>query len=387
MHGCWIVNKEMSDAKAVIALIKQAGYEAYMVGGAVRDHLRGVVPKDIDVATSAAPEQVKALFERTVDTGIEHGTVLVLWNGTGTEVTTFRTESGYSDNRRPDQVEFVDSLEEDLQRRDFTINAMAMTETMDIIDPFGGQQDLAAGTIRAVGDAEERFREDALRMLRAVRFSGQLKFGIEPETVLAIRRHADRIRSVAIERIKTELDKIMASTAPSISMKYLTETGLNKALPAGELFEIDWTAYPPESDSLAGWFYLLHKNGQSFQTVESYRFSNQDKQDLQQALEASRINHWDDWTYYQYSLRQLTIAQTAGHRQDSVAQRQAALPVRSKSELAVNGRDLMEWTGQKAGPWLKHWTLQIEQAVVTRRLPNDKQRIKEWFVHEYHRHS
>lgn len=141
-----------------------------MVGGAVRDFLLGKTPHDIDVASSASPQQVKSLFKRTVDTGIEHGTVLVLVDGEGIEVTTFRTEGSYSDNRRPDSVEFVQSLDEDLKRRDFTINAMAMTETLEIIDPFGGKDDLHNRLIRAVGDPDARFQEDALRMLRGCVF-------------------------------------------------------------------------------------------------------------------------------------------------------------------------------------------------------------------------
>ena len=138
----------MKKAKCIIARLKEAGYEAYMVGGAVRDHLRGATPHDIDVATSASPEQVKALFERTIDTGIEHGTVMVVIEGQGTEVTTFRTESGYSDNRRPDKVEFVNSLIEDLKRRDFTINAMAYHPLRGLADPFGGA---AAGVVQGRG--------------------------------------------------------------------------------------------------------------------------------------------------------------------------------------------------------------------------------------------
>lgn len=376
----------MKQAKTIIARLKEAGFEAYMVGGAVRDFLRGVTPHDIDIATSATPQQVKALFDRTVDTGIEHGTVLVLSGGTGTEVTTFRTESGYTDNRRPDKVEFVNSLEEDLRRRDFTINAMAMTESMDIIDPFGGRYDLNTGLIRAVGHAEERFYEDALRMLRAVRFSGQLEFRIDTDTLLAIKQHAQRIRSVAVERIKAELDKVMVSKAPVISMNYLLETELNAYLPSGELFEIDWSQYAHQSDPLAGWFYLLQRNGKPFEDIRAYRFSNQDKQDLLRALEASRLDVWTDWDYYRYSERQLTIAQAASCRQEAIDERQAALPIRTKSDLSVNGSDLMDWTGKKAGPWLKQWILQIEQAVVNRRLANNKERIKDWFLNEYHRH-
>lgn len=377
----------MKRAKHIIARLKEAGFEAYMVGGAVRDYLRGAVPHDIDVATSASPEQVKALFERTIDTGIEHGTVMILLDGEGTEVTTFRTESGYSDNRRPDKVEFVNSLHEDLKRRDFTINAMAMTEEMDIIDPFGGRDDLRAGIIRAVGAPKERFSEDALRMLRAIRFSGQLNFHIDPATKQAIIEHAERIQSVAMERIKAELDKVMLSHSAHISMWYLTETGLNRFLPSGGLFEMDWSGYKAGKDPLAGWFYLLRYNNENFAAIQKYRFSNQDKKDLQQALEASQLALWDDWAYYSFTERQLIIAQSAGHKTEAVKERQQALPIHSKSELAANGRDLMEWTGKKAGPWLKEWTLHIEKAVVERRLANDKERIKDWFRNEYHRHT
>ncbi|MBU9671946.1 CCA tRNA nucleotidyltransferase [Planococcus sp. CP5-4] len=377
----------MKQAKHIIERLKEAGFEAYMVGGAVRDYLRGTVPHDIDVATSAAPEQVKALFERSIDTGIEHGTVMILIEGQGTEVTTFRTESGYSDNRRPDKVEFVNSLHEDLKRRDFTINSMAMTEQMDIIDPFGGRDDLSAGIIRAVGIPEERFAEDALRMLRAIRFSGQLNFHIDPATKKAIIEHAGRIQSVAMERIKAELDKVMVSAAPRISMRYLIETRLHEFLPSGRLFELDWSGYIADKDPLSGWFYLLHQNNEAFGAIREYRFSNQDKKDLQYALEASHLPLWDDWAYYSFTERQLMIAQAASHKTEAVRERQQALPIHSKSELAANGRDLMEWTGKKAGPWLKEWTLHIEKAVVERRLANDKERIKDWFKDEYHRHT
>ncbi|MEZ0482805.1 CCA tRNA nucleotidyltransferase [Planococcus sp. SSTMD024] len=377
----------MKRAKHIIARLQEAGFEAYMVGGAVRDYLRGAVPHDIDVATSAAPEQVKALFDRSVDTGIEHGTVMILIEGQGTEVTTFRTESGYSDNRRPDKVEFVNSLHEDLKRRDFTINAMAMTEQMEIIDPFGGKDDLKAGIIRAVGIPEERFAEDALRMLRAIRFSGQLNFQIDAATKQAIIEHAERIQSVAIERIKAELDKVMVSAHPGISMHYLTATRLNRFLPAGSLFELEWSGYTSGKDPLSGWFYLLHQTNETFGAIQEYRFSNQDKKDLQRALEASRLLLWDDWVYYSFTERQLMIAQAASHKAEAVKEHQEALPIRSKSELAANGRDLMEWAGKKAGPWLKEWTLHIEKAVVERRLANDKERIKDWFIDEYHRHT
>ncbi len=160
----------------VIERIEKAGYEAVIVGGAVRDYLLEKQVNDVDVATSAMPEEIKKIFHSTVDIGIAHGTVLVLDEGQPIEVTTYRTEGIYVDFRRPEQVTFVKSLEKDLERRDFTINAMAMTKTGELIDLYGGRQDLQNGLIRAVGDPNTRFREDALRMLRAVRFSAQLGF-------------------------------------------------------------------------------------------------------------------------------------------------------------------------------------------------------------------
>lgn len=230
----------MKTAIEIIGTLKRAGFEAYLVGGAVRDFLLGKNPKDFDVATSAEPLQVKGLFKRTVDTGIQHGTVLVLVNGTGVEVTTFRTESDYSDNRRPDSVNFVKSLDEDLKRRDFTINAMAMTETLEVIDLYGGRKDLEHKIIRAVGDPDSRFREDALRMLRAVRFSGQLDFSIDDDTLASICSNAGLIEKIAVERLKLELDKIMSNPNAVRSIDYLVASGLADHLPAGDIFKSDW---------------------------------------------------------------------------------------------------------------------------------------------------
>ena len=162
--------------KKIIHILFESGYEAYIVGGCVRDSILGKKPKDWDIATSAKPDQVKALFKRTVDTGIKHGTITVLFGKEGFEVTTFRIDGEYEDNRRPKDVIFTSSLEEDLKRRDFTMNAMAYNDRTGLIDLFGGQKDMKNGFICCVGNPVQRFKEDALRMMRAVRFSGQ--FGI-----------------------------------------------------------------------------------------------------------------------------------------------------------------------------------------------------------------
>lgn len=201
--------KEFLDAKPIIDTIEAAGFEAYFVGGSVRDTLLGLPIHDVDIATSAYPEEVKKLFKRTVDTGIEHGTVMILDHGNGYETTTFRTESGYQDYRRPDSVQFVRSLKEDLNRRDFTINALALRHDGTIVDYFDGLTDLNERRIRAVGNPEHRFNEDALRMMRAVRFASQLNFEIEPETVAAIQHHGPLLTKIAVERIHVEFVKML----------------------------------------------------------------------------------------------------------------------------------------------------------------------------------
>ena len=198
-------------AKRIIEELEKAGFEAYIVGGCVRDMLLFREPEDWDITTSATPEEIKGLFRRTVDTGIEHGTVTVLIGKESYEVTTFRIDGKYEDHRHPTEVVFTPSLEEDLKRRDFTINAMAYSETKGIIDLFGGQEDLKAGIIRCVGDPEQRFGEDALRMLRGIRFAGQLLFDIEPETFSAIQSLAPTLVNVSAERIQVELTKLLLS--------------------------------------------------------------------------------------------------------------------------------------------------------------------------------
>jgi tRNA nucleotidyltransferase (CCA-adding enzyme) len=211
--------------KKIIAALELHGYEAYAVGGCVRDSLLGRVPQDWDITTSATPEQVKALFPRTIDTGIAHGTVTVMLEGTGYEVTTYRIDGEYEDARHPKEVTFTSNLLEDLKRRDFTINAMAYNETDGLVDAFDGIGDLKAGVIRCVGDPAERFTEDALRMLRAVRFAAQLGFSVEERTRQAVALLAETIAKVSAERIQMELNKLLVSAHPE-ELRQAYELGL-----------------------------------------------------------------------------------------------------------------------------------------------------------------
>lgn len=202
------------NVRRILHTLTEHGFEAYAVGGCVRDSILQRRPTDWDITTSAKPEEVKSLFLRTVDTGIRHGTVTVLFGKDGYEITTYRVDGTYRDGRHPDSVTYTASLEEDLKRRDFTINAMAYHDQKGLIDLFGGLRDLEQGVIRCVGSPEERFGEDALRMLRAIRFSAQLGFCMEQKTRSAVKKLAPTIAKVSKERIRTELEKILLSDRP-----------------------------------------------------------------------------------------------------------------------------------------------------------------------------
>lgn len=221
-----------SPAEEIINKLNEHGYEAYVVGGCVRDMLLGREPGDWDITTSALPGQVKEVFRRTVDTGIQHGTVTVMMGKEGYEVTTYRIDGEYSDGRHPNSVEFTPDLVEDLKRRDFTINAMAYNSHTGFVDKFGGVEDLGKGIIRCVGDPMDRFTEDALRILRAIRFSAQLGFSIDERTYEAIKVIAPNMVHVSKERIQVELTKLLLSSHPDyISLVY--ETGISPFVSEG----------------------------------------------------------------------------------------------------------------------------------------------------------
>ncbi|MDY2936824.1 MAG: CCA tRNA nucleotidyltransferase [Fusicatenibacter sp.] len=261
----------------VIDSLKAKGYEAYAVGGCVRDSVLGKTPDDWDITTSASPEQVKAVFSRTVDTGLAHGTVTVLVGSSSHEVTTYRIDGEYEDGRHPKDVQFTQSLAEDLKRRDFTINAMAYNSEEGLIDLFGGMTDLQRKVIRCVGDPMERFGEDALRILRALRFSAQLGFSIDRATMDALIRLAPTLEKISAERIRVELTKLLLSPRPEY-MQAVCEAGITAVvLPefdsmmdtpqhnphhcyyVGE-HTLESLRYVP-SDSVLRWTMLLHDIG------------------------------------------------------------------------------------------------------------------------------
>ena len=234
----------------IIDVLRRHGFEAYAVGGCVRDMILAREPNDWDITTAAHPEDVKRIFRRTVDTGIEHGTVTVLMDRESYEVTTFRLDGKYSDGRHPDSVTFTPSLKEDLKRRDFTINAMAYNEKLGLVDIYGGMADLQKHVIRCVGNPDERFDEDALRILRAVRFAAQLGFTIDPATREAVASHAEMLKNVSAERIRVELVKLLTSPNPMM-FRVLYETGITRII----LPEFDACMETPEPDETSHQIY------------------------------------------------------------------------------------------------------------------------------------
>jgi len=214
-----------NDVIKIINTLQLAGYESFAVGGCVRDTLRGVAPKDWDITTSALPTQIKTVFSRTVDTGIKHGTITVILGKNAYEVTTYRIDGVYLDNRRPTSVSFASRIEEDLSRRDFTMNAIAYNPTRGFVDPFDGQTDIDRKIIRCVGSAAQRFSEDALRMLRAVRFAGQLGFTVDKDAINAASKLRNNLTHISAERIRDELTRLICAPYPS-AITLLCDTGL-----------------------------------------------------------------------------------------------------------------------------------------------------------------
>ncbi len=266
-----------------LEILNNSGYDAYVVGGAVRDYLLGKTPFDFDITTSASPEEVISLFEKTIPTGLSHGTVTVLLGGKALEITTFRSEAGYSDNRHPDKVNFVLSVREDISRRDFTVNALLMDKNGEIIDYSGGKKDIENKIIRTVGDADCRFSEDALRILRALRFSSVLGFEIEKETKEAIKKNYNLLKNVSAERIREEFFKLLKGrNAEKIIKEFievfkfilpeLSENNLKLLNRASDLYERLALVFPNEG-SLSALSKLKCSNEQKSSVENLTRFA------------------------------------------------------------------------------------------------------------------
>jgi tRNA nucleotidyltransferase (CCA-adding enzyme) len=384
-------------ATPLLEMIEVAGYEAYFVGGSVRDSLLGREISDVDIATSALPEELKAIFPHTADIGIQHGTILVIYNGVTYEITTFRTESGYSDYRRPDQVRFIRSLKDDLQRRDFTMNAIAMDKTGKLIDPFNGEEAITTKQIITVGNPDERFGEDALRMMRAVRFVSQLSFTIEEETLSALSHMPHLLENIAVERKLTEFEKLLVGSSNNKAISILVQTGLFNYLPGltGNGESVNRMA----RCNLVGlakpelWALLIHQIG--LNDREANEFLRQWKLPSKQIKQILKTLHWlhyrldNEWTrmsVYDAGKEFMLSAERLVQRLTKLKTSSEAellkmfnqLPIKSRSELNLAGTDLLSWFKEKPGPWVNHYLRLVEEKVLIGEVANVKADIREW---------
>lgn len=391
-------NNNFKLAIEVIDLIQQAGFQAYIVGGAVRDHLLNQPVNDIDIATSATPKEIQTIFDQVIPVGIEHGTVIVRYFKESFEVTTFRSEEGYSDFRHPDRVEFVDSIDMDLSRRDFTINAIAMTKEGRFVDPFDGQVDLNNRLIRAVGQPVQRFREDPLRILRAIRFVSQLNFELDHLTWQDIKANVELVEKLSIERVTVELEKLFKGQAVLRAIEYVNKAQLLNYLP---IFTDHKQLIKPlllikkPFDHVIDVFCYLHLIADSPITInqwcKAYRLANKElrKGELMiELLDLYQKEGLTQWLVYQLpetlidSFIQL-VDQTLNYiiSKKEISEIYRQLPVKSRKEVEFNGRDLLAcYPNRQKGEWIKLYLQDIERNIIENKLDNNYHRIKEWIL-------
>lgn len=410
----------------ILERLEAAGFEAYFVGGYVRDKTLGKPVKDMDIATSAVPDEVVRLFEKTVPTGLQHGTVTVMLEGIPFEVTTFRTESGYEDFRRPSEVRFIRELNEDLRRRDFTMNAMAMDRHGNVKDPFGGKEDLERKLLRCVGDPEERFQEDALRMLRCVRFASAYSLEVDGATWQAVLHKKELLRHVAMERVRVELERTISGSDPVRGIRLLAESGLLGR--TKEPLEWIYAHQTPDElpmaaleattrldEPLRRWILLADAAGMHAEAVRGLlrvlTFSVKDTERIAKAVEVSvwaGVNRTrplpaeqDDLTgcgkadllklavlrYGPDAVRDwIAVAAARGETEGSLPEgteewvRQgeewlAEMPAVNVKELAAAGQDLIRHTGRKPGPWVSAELGRLLRLAALGRIPNTKEAL------------
>ena len=385
------------EALPVMQQLVDAGYEAYFVGGSVRDMLLHKPISDVDIATSATPQEVKEIFSHTVDVGIEHGTVMVIHHKEGYEVTTFRTEEGYEDFRHPDKVTFVRSLEEDLKRRDFTINALAIGIDDQLMDFFDGIGDLERQCLRCVGDAKERFNEDALRMFRAVRFVGQLGFQIEEKTKNAISLLKMNLSKVAVERMKVEFEKMIQSSFRKEALQLFVETGLYQACP---LFDgkdeilLKLAEFPlKEMSVLQAWILFIDELNLSDKEVthllKSWKSSNEQIRDVLVGYKTYRARKEEEWNFFfayacpyevACEVEALLIAQDKSTSMKGLEETYHSLPIRSMNDIHLNGHDIIRILKlDKKGPIIGQVLKKVEKMILEQSISNDAE-VLEMYV-------
>ncbi|HHX2992040.1 TPA: CCA tRNA nucleotidyltransferase [Staphylococcus aureus] len=385
-------------ARPILEQIQDNGFEAYYVGGSVRDYVMGRNIHDIDITTSTTPDEIESIFSHTIPVGKEHGTINVVFNDENYEVTTFRAEEDYVDHRRPSGVTFVRDLYEDLQRRDFTMNAIAMDTAYKLYDYFDGQQDINNRIIRTVGIAEERFQEDALRMIRCLRFQSQLSFDIAMETFEAMRTQMADIKFLSIERIVIELTKLMRGINVEESFNHLKSLKAFNYMPYFEQLDMNQinVTEPIDLELLIA---IVSVKFDINYSLKPLKLSNRQVKDINQyiqimnALPSIITKEQLKMFVYDYDTNLIKNVMVAadvlkandiqGHEPlivnlQTIDETLHRLPMHNRKDMMVNGGVLMAHLNAKSGPWLKDVLRQIEIAIVTGKVSNEETEILKW---------
>ncbi len=384
-----MLDKPFKDANIVIQTIENHGYSAYYVGGCIRDYLLNKKINDIDIATSALPEQIQEIFDRVFPVGIDHGTVLVRHNHNSYEVTTYR---GKTDDR--DKIN-TNNINDDLSRRDFTINALAMNKQGEILDLFNGENDLNNKLIKTVGSPEDRFKEDPLRIIRALRFSSQLGFEIDKKTLETMIELKPLIKHISIERITTEMIKLFTGNYFNISFQYLLMTEIYNELPIFKehqqlIKHLSHNVVPfNQFSEVISYFYLLDESISINQWIAAWKESNQVKREvinLTNAIKNYKINGINAILLYELNIElfgsfihvvNLHFKKSLNY--DELLKQKKALIINSRKDLNITGYDITRlFPERKKGKWIEDIISKIEKEVLLKRLNNDKKMIKEW---------
>lgn len=390
------LEETFKEANTILDTLQKNGFEAYYVGGSVRDYLMDVSIGDIDITTNALPEDIQNIFPRTIDVGVEHGTVIVVINKTPFEVTTYRTETTYSDYRRPDSVSFTTSIKEDLARRDFTMNAVAMDRMFKIYDPYNGQLSIKNKEIVTVGDPYERFNEDALRMLRAIRFVSQLDFKLNESTFNGIVKLASNVQYISVERIVQELKKLYSGVNVSHAKSLLIHSKILKFIPYYKKLNID-DIKKTNVHSLINEIIIQQILNENNHFKNELKLSNDEKNNIKESLSLYKNLAENEspiilaYNYNEHIILNLKniisennfLNQQYLNQIDDILLEKSRLTIKSKKDLAVNGNDLMKTLNRHGGPWLKEVLSEIERNVLFNKLDNNYETIIEWVNNEY----
>ncbi len=360
-------------ALKILKKITSRGFKAYVVGGFVRDSLLDIDSKDIDITTNATPKEIKEIFEESCLPCEDYGAVKVEKHGLQFEITTFRREIQYDDHRKPVEIKYIDDLYEDLLRRDFTINTICMDENGEIIDYLNGREDLENKLIRTVGKAKERFEEDSLRILRAVRFATILDFSLDQEIIDAILEVRSSVKNLSYYRKKMELEKIFTSPNYKNGIKLLLELGLDKEL---ELQNLD-KVLETDKIGLMGIWTIVN-------VQDKYPFNKNEMDMIRDINHVIGDNPFDEMVLYQYGLYVNSVAgEIQGYDIKDITEAYASLPIKSRKDIVMDAESIMEVLGISPGEYLKNIFEDIEREILYRRLENDKKAISEYVIQKY----